>query len=304
MILWAPAERFRITWKQKTALGKETGSEGRPMERNTGTVWDPKLTDPTLNRRAKPRSEGLTMVLDKGLGMSAFLDLLEMASEYIDWIKLGFGTAGLTPAPLLTRKIELARTFGVFLYPGGTFFEVARSQNQWLPYLDTLRELGFEWIEISDGTISLTPTERSRIIRAAKAKGFQVITEVGKKKSGSVIPADLLVETYIRDREDGASYVIVEGRESGENVGIYDPKGDVDEDFVLRIRERIDTSRLIWEAPKKSQQTHLMHLLGPGVNLGNIPSQEVLAVESLRRGLRSDTFQFGKQKEEVELLEG
>ena len=78
----------------------------------------------------------------------------------------------------------------------------------------------------------------------------------------------------------------------------------MDEDFVLRIRERIDTSRLIWEAPKKSQQTHLMHLLGPGVNLGNIPSQEVLAVESLRRGLRSDTFQFGKQKEEVELLEG
>lgn len=269
------------------------------MEGQKGIVWDPKLTDPTMSRSAKPRSEGLTMVLDKGLGISAFIDLLEMASEYIDWIKLGFGTAGLTPAPLLIRKIELARTFGVFLYPGGTFFEVARSQNKWLSYLDTLRDLGFEWIEISDGTITLSPVERSRVIREAKAMGFHVITEIGKKKAGSVIPADLLVETYIRDREDGASYVIVEGRESGENVGIYDSKGDVDEEFVLRVRERIDTSRLIWEAPKKSQQTRLMHLLGTSVNLGNIPSQEVLALESLRRGLRSDTFQFGLNKREV-----
>lgn len=273
------------------------------MKRNKATAWDPHLMDPSLTRKAKPRSEGLTMVLDKGLGMSAYLDLLEMASDYIDWIKLGFGTAGLTPAPLLTRKIELARTFGVCLYPGGTFFEVAWIQNKWLDYLNTLRELGFEWVEISDGTISLTPAERSRIVRTAKAKGFQVITEVGKKKAGSAIPADLLVETYIRDREDGASYVIVEGRESGENVGIYDSEGDVDEDFVLRIRKRIDASRLIWEAPKKSQQTHLMRLLGPDVNLGNIPSQEVLAVESLRRGLRSDTFQLGTQKQEVGVLE-
>jgi phosphosulfolactate synthase len=273
------------------------------MKRNKEIFWDPKLTDPTLSRPAKPRSEGLTMVLDKGLGMSAFLDLLETASDHIDWIKLGFGTAGLTPVPLLTRKIELARAFGVRLYPGGTFFEVAKSQNKLLAYMDTLREMGFEWIEISDGTISLSPAERSRIIRAAKAKGFQVITEIGKKKAGSVIPVDLLVETYIRDLEDGASYVIVEGRESGENVGIYDSKGNLDEDFVLRIRERIDTGRLIWEAPKKSQQAHLLRLLGPGVNLGNVPSQEALAVESLRRGLRADTFHFGMQKQEVGLLE-
>lgn len=266
------------------------------MEGNKGIAWEPELTDPTRGRPAKPRSEGLTMVLDKGLGVSAFRDLLEMAAAYIDWIKLGFGTAGLTPIPLLIRKIDLARTYGVSLYPGGTFFEVAHSQNQVLSYLNTLRKLGFEWIEISDGTISLPPVERSRIIRAAQEKGFHVITEIGKKKAGSVIPADLLVETFIRDREDGASYVIVEGRESGENVGIYDHKGDIDEDYVLRIRDRIGSNRLIWEAPKKHQQTRLMRLLGPAVNLGNIPSQEVLALESLRRGLRSDTFQFGVQR--------
>ena len=109
------------------------------------------------------------------------------------------------------------------LYPGGTFFEVAKSQNKWLAYMDTLREMGFEWIEISDGTISLSPAERSRIIRAAKAKGFQVITEIGKE-AGSVIPVDLLVETYIRDLEDGASDLIVEGRESGKTSESTTPK--------------------------------------------------------------------------------
>lgn len=271
------------------------------MQESKGISWAPELTDPTLGRGTKPRSEGMTMVLDKGLGISAFRDLLEMASEYIDWIKLGFGTAGLTPTPLLIRKIELARTFGVSLYPGGTFFEVAHSQNKWLSYLDTLQALGFEWIEISDGTISLPPAERRRRIREAKKKGFHVITEIGKKKAGSSIPVDLLIETYMGDRENGASYVIVEGRESGENVGIYDPKGDVNEDAVLLIRERIDTNRLIWEAPKKNQQIRLIRLMGPSVNLGNIPSQEVLPLESLRRGLRSDTFQLGLRKQPVRL---
>ena len=129
------------------------------MKRNKEIFWDPKLTDPTLSRPAKPRSEGLTMVLDKGLGMSAFLDLLETASDHIDWIKLGFGTAGLTPVPLLTRKIELARAFGVRLYPGGTFFEVAKSQNKWLAYGHPPGNR-FEWINF-DGTISLSPAERS-----------------------------------------------------------------------------------------------------------------------------------------------
>src|SRR5690606_20500669 len=145
--------------------------EGKPMKRNKEIFWDPKLTDPTLSRPAKPRSEGLTMVLDKGLGMSAFLDLLETASDHIDWIKLGFGTAGLTPVPLLTRKIELARAFGVRYYPRGTVFEVAKRQKKWVAYIDTLLEMGYEWIENSDGTMPVSPAERSRINRAGKAKG-------------------------------------------------------------------------------------------------------------------------------------
>ncbi|MGI6125598.1 MAG: phosphosulfolactate synthase [Planifilum sp.] len=271
------------------------------MKRDKGIAWAPELADPTRNRESKPRTEGMTMVLDKGLGISAFRDLLEMASDYIDWIKLGFGTAALTPTPLLIRKIELARHFGVYLYPGGTFFEVAYSQHRWHAYLNTLQQLGFEWVEISDGTISLSPVERSRMIRAAKEKGFDVITEIGKKKAGSTLSADLLAETYRADREAGASYVIVEGRESGEHVGIYNQKGDADEELILRIRERIGPSRLIWEAPKKSQQTKLIRLLGHRVNLGNIPSPDVLSLESLRRGLRSDTFPFDLQPPPVGL---
>lgn len=255
--------------------------------------WDTLLIDPTQNRESKPRTAGLTMVIDKGMGPTSFRDLLELAAEYIDFIKLGFGTAGLTPLSVLQEKLHLARHYGVTLYPGGTFFEVAHTQNRFENYLESLLELGFTWVEISDGTIFLPATDRSHVIHRAQRAGFKVITEIGKKEAGSVTPVPILVETFYRDREDGADYVIVEGRESGKNIGIYNQKGDVDTSYVEEVKERIASNHLIWEAPQKSQQVNLIKLMGPHTNLGNIPPSEVLPIESLRRGLRSDTFELG-----------
>lgn len=266
------------------------------MEPLADRTWENQLIDPSLERESKPRLRGLTMVIDKGLGIHAFQDMLEVAGEYIDFVKLGFGTTSLTPFPLLKEKLGLARLHHIHLYPGGTFFEVAYTQNQLDNYFQTLRDLGFVWLEISDGTIDLLPEERSRCIREACLHGFRVITEIGKKTKGSITPVSELAQTFHQDRQDGAEYIIVEGRESGKDIGIFNSKGDVDTEYLLDIHERVESESLIWECPKNPQQVAILKLLGSKVNLGNIPAEEALSVESLRRGLRSDTFfTFGGQ---------
>ncbi|HBI05205.1 MAG TPA: hypothetical protein DDY49_14395 [Paenibacillaceae bacterium] len=159
--------------------------------------------------------------------------------------------------------------------------------------MDSLRNLGFDYVEISDGTISLTNEERCQFIFEAKNRGFQVITECGKKAQGSILNIDELEETLYSDVECGAAYVIVEGRETGKNAGIYDKEGDLDEGFLEEIKTRISSDllqRLIWEAPLKKQQVCLIESFGRNVNIGNIPGIDVFSLECLRRGLRSDTF--------------
>ncbi|OYD09842.1 phosphosulfolactate synthase [Paludifilum halophilum] len=260
------------------------------MDPFTEKTWETRLLDPSLERESKPRLSGLTMVIDKGLGLTAFKDLLDLAGDYIDFIKLGFGTASLTPFPVLKEKLNLAGLHGIHLYPGGTFFEVAWAQQQTDDFFHTLSDMGFSWVEISDGTIDLQDEERSRCIRKARDCSFRVITEIGKKMKGSVTPVSDLAHTFFKDRDDGAEYIIVEGRESGRNIGIFDSQGGVDTDYVLNIYERVESHRLIWECPQNPQQVAILKLLGSKANLGNIPAQEALSVESLRRGLRSDTF--------------
>ncbi|MDA8354322.1 MAG: phosphosulfolactate synthase [Firmicutes bacterium] len=273
------------------------------MEPIAETIWDKQLTDPSLGRKGKPRQSGLTMIIDKGLGWTQFKDLLELASDYIDFIKLGFGTAVLTPLPVLQKKLETAHQYDVHLYPGGTFFEAAYHQKAIHHYLRTLSEIGFDWVEISDGTITLNERERRDAIAQARTHSFRVITEIGKKEKGSVTPSSQIVEIFHQDREQGAEYIILEGRESGENVGIFNSKGDVDTRYVQEVHRQVDPSRIWWECPQSAQQITILKLLGADTNLGNIPAQEVLSVESLRRGLRSDTFfTFGNGIREGSLL--
>jgi phosphosulfolactate synthase len=249
------------------------------------------INDPLGERKQREPNQGVTMVIDKGLGVHHFKDLLENAGNYVDFVKLGFGTTALYPLKVLKDKIELAKKYGVDIYPGGTFFEVAFYRKETVYYFETMKELGFSKIEISDGTIELSAGDRLNAIQTAKKSGFDVITEYGKKTAGSTVDLHCLITTLEADLNAGASFVIVEGRESGENVGIYDSAGKMQEDFPILVKNLLPyNQQIIWEAPKKQQQVELMHWFGPNVHLGNIAPEEIYSVEALRRGLRSDTF--------------
>jgi phosphosulfolactate synthase len=233
------------------------------------------------------------MIIDKGLGLSQTGDLLEMASDYIDYIKFTFGTAALYSQALLRAKIALIRSYGINVYPGGTFFEVAVTQGKVDAYLHRCKDLGFTCIEVSDGTITLAPEARRQAIARAREFGLQVVTEVGKKAAGSVFDPDEAVRQIRADLEAGAVKVIVEGRESGKNAGVYDAQGKIADAALDRIVAGAgDPGVLMWEAPLKVQQEELIIRFGPDVNLGNIPPEEALALEALRRGLRGDTLRL------------
>lgn len=249
------------------------------------------LLDPSCERIRKPRECGITMVIDKGLGLYEYGDLLQLSSSHIDYIKLGFGTCMLYPKPLLLKKIELARRYHVKIYPGGTMTEIAIAKNQIDPFIHFIKEIGFHAIEISEGTINIEPAYRSELIEQALQLGLEVITEVGKKELGHRINPTELEQQLYDDIAAGVSYVIVEGRETGIDVGLFDQNGEfISEDLDQILKQGRLNDRLIWEAPLKKQQAQLISLLGPNVNLGNIAANETIALEALRRGLRSDTF--------------
>lgn len=265
------------------------------MEVTSFPTWVAALTDPTGRRQAKPRTAGKTMVIDKGLGMHAFEDLLQTAGPHIDMIKIGFGTSPLYPAALLHKKIDMAKANGICIYPGGTFLEVAIAQQELDAYFDMAVALGFNGLEVSDGTIEIDRGLRSELIRRGVREGLTVFTEYGKKGWGSKIELEELIETVSLDLQLGADLVTIEGRESGAGVGIYDENGKCKDDELELVLEAIPSRDvLLWEAPQKQQQVHLLQLLGPDVNLGNIPAGDTVALEALRRGLRSDTFAFGQ----------
>ncbi|MED4751214.1 phosphosulfolactate synthase [Brevibacillus choshinensis] len=246
--------------------------------------------NPSGHKREKPRDKGLTMVIDKGVGLTAYRDLLEMAAPYFDIYKLGFGTSALYTPSILKQKLSLAVQYGLHIMPGGTFFEVALRQSSVLDYLNHIVSSGFNAVEISDGTFPLSPTQRRDAIIAGVEAGLVVYTEVGKKASDYRAEREELLETLHADLDAGASHVIVEARESG-TVGIFDKDGCADDQFVLDIARTAGdkASKLIWEAPRKEQQVSLICALGNDVNLGNVCYQDVLSVETLRRGLRGDT---------------
>lgn len=258
------------------------------------------LRDPLGARDESCPHRGKTMLLDKGLGINSFQDVLETAADYIDYIKFGFGTTALYPHAVLQKKIQLASDFQVDVYPGGTYFEVAFQYQKVKEYFFRMKELGFNKLEISDGTIDLPNSQRQESILIAREMGFDVITEYGKKTDGSHVELEAMVNTISSDLQFGASYVIIEGRESGENVGIYGEQGQIQDGFQPILEAvRAYKDIIIWEAPKKNQQVELMKWFGPNVNLGNIAPEDIFSVESLRRGLRSDTFFLPTRRESL-----
>lgn len=255
-------------------------------------AWLDILDFPFKDRSDKPRHNGLTMVIDKGLGLTDTRDLMELGSKYIDHLKLTFGTSAFYSTRLLRQKIELVKSYGVHIFPGGTFLELALLQGRIIQYLDRARDLGFTGIEVSDGTINIDPKTRLNTIKLARTYGFElVLSEVGKKDPRDQEEQGPLYDIVNQDVQAGADIVIVEGRESGEGVVIYDDQGNIVssevDDMVQHVKDR---DRLLWEAPQKKQQQELIMRFGTNVNLGNVQPQDVLALEALRVGLRGDTL--------------
>lgn len=251
------------------------------------------IVDPPVQTRVteKPRATGYTMVLDKGLGLHATADLMQMAAHVIDSLKLTFGTSAFYEESTLREKIALVQDAGVDIYPGGTFLEAAVAQGKVADYVKRARELGFNTLEVSDGTIEMDAATRNDIVKRAKDAGFKVLTEVGKKDPKDAIATTTMHEQIAADLAQGAYKVIVEARESGHGVGIFDSSGDVQTEMVEEILGGINNVEdLIWEAPIKSQQQWLILEFGPNVNLGNIPPDDILALEALRCGMRGDTL--------------
>jgi phosphosulfolactate synthase len=267
------------------------------MELTSYLNWNPVLADPSGQRQTKPRTLGKTMVMDKGLGLNAFEDLLSTSSAHLDMIKIGFGTSPLYPQHVLRSKIKMAKESGICIYPGGTFLEVAITQHAVDSFFDMIIALGFNGIEISNGTIEVERKLRNELIVRGIEEGLEVVTEYGKKGWGSAIELEELIETVMIDTEIGAKLVTIEARESGIGVGIFDNYGKCKDEELQNVLSAIPGQQLLWEAPLKSQQVHLISMLGPDIHLGNISPNELIALEALRRGLRSDTLSLVTRKD-------
>jgi len=227
---------------------------------------------------------GLTHVLDKGLGPRGWEDVLEMAGDYISIVKLGWGTAYVTRN--LERKLAVLREKPVVI--GGTFFEAVYATGDLEEYKSWLSGLGLTHVEISDGTVEI-PRERKLELIADFARDFTVLSEVGSKDSEVVFAPYEWVEWIKEEKEAGAWKVITEAREGG-TAGIFRPSGEMRTGLVDEIAHSIDFHDLVWEAPTKASQAWFVKHFGPEVNLGNIPPDEVIPLETLRLGLRGDTL--------------
>ena len=254
-------------------------------------AWQSVVALPETRRLAKPRSNGITMVIDKGLGLRETQDLLEMAADHIDFLKVAFGSSALYPSQLMKNKIALAKEYNIAVYPGGTLFEIAVYQGCIKEFFHRARELGFTYVEVSEGTIDLPRKQRAQYIRTAKGEGFGVLSEIGKKDPTVKIQPEQAIEQIFEDLANGAEKVIIEGRDSGRGVGIYDAEGKVNDELFQALIEGVkDHSHLIIEAPQTSQHNYLLVRLGPNVNLGNVQPHDILTLESTRVGLRGDTL--------------
>jgi phosphosulfolactate synthase len=237
-------------------------------------------------RLAKPRTKGITMVMDKGLSIPEVEQFLSISDPHVDIVKLGFGTSYVTPN--LRKKIEVYLSHNMPIYFGGTLFEAFLVRNQIEDYIAICKDYGIKHMEVSDGSITIPHAEKCGYIEKLTKYGT-VLSEVGSKDAAHIIPPYKWIELMRSELSAGATYVIAEAREAG-NVGIYRGSGEVREGLVQEILTQIPEEKIIWEAPQKVQQLYFIELIGCNVNLGNIAPGEVIPLEAMRVGLRGDTF--------------
>lgn len=237
-------------------------------------------------RTAQPRKHGLTMVMDKGLAVRQAEDLVSAGAQFIDMVKLGFGSSYITND--LQAKIDIYHKAGIKVYFGGTLFEAFVARGKFRDYVKVLKQFNIETVEVSDGSIVLEHGLKCRYIEEL-AKNFTVLSEVGSKEEGILISPAKWTRMMENELNAGSWKVIAEARESG-TVGIYRPSGKAHSVLVNRITAKVDPKNIIWEAPIKSQQVYFIKQFGANVNLGNIAPREIIALETLRLGLRGDTF--------------
>ena len=238
------------------------------------------------NRTKKNRDEGITMVIDKGSSIQECKNLIESSSEYIDFVKFGWTTSNFSKD--LKKKIKLFKDAKIDVYFGGTLFEAFAIRDQFDDYIDVLKEYDLKFAEVSDGSISINHKKKCEYIEKL-AKHVIVLSEVGSKDDKKIIPPYKWIRQMRAELDSGSWKVIGEARESG-SVGLFRSSGEVRQGLVEEILTEIPTEKIIWEAPRKVQQVWFVKLLGQNVNLGNISGDEVISLETIRVGLRGDTF--------------
>lgn len=239
-------------------------------------------------REVKPRERGFTMAMDKGLSVREVEDFLDVAGDYVDIVKLGWATSYVVPN--LQRKLDVYRAAGIPVYFGGTLFEAFVARNQFEDYRRLLDRYSMTFAEVSDGSIDMNHEKKCGYIRTLSEQ-VTVLSEVGSKDAEKIIPPYMWIRLMKAELDAGAWKVIGEAREGG-NVGLFRSTGEVRSGLVEEILTQIPFEKILWEAPQKAQQVWFIKLLGANVNLGNIAPSEVIPLETIRLGLRGDTFNF------------
>ena len=237
-------------------------------------------------REMKPRKIGITMVMDKGISLRQAQDFIDTSSDFVDFVKLGFGTSLISKN--VKEKIKLYQKANLKVYVGGTLFEAFVIRNKFEDYIKYISDLGIDSAEVSDGSIEIDHEKKCEYIFKL-SKEFMVLSEVGSKEEGVIIHPSRWIKMMENELKAGAFKVIAEARESG-NVGIYHKNGSAHTMLINRIVNKIKIENIIWETPQKSQQVYFLKLFGSNVNVGNISIDDVIPLETLRLGLRGDTF--------------
>ncbi|MCU0421079.1 MAG: phosphosulfolactate synthase [Cyclobacteriaceae bacterium] len=237
-------------------------------------------------RTAKPRQMGFTMAMDKGLSVREAEDFVSNSAQYVDIVKLGWATSYVTPN--LKEKIKVYQDAGIPCYFGGTLFEAFIIRDQFDDYRKVLDKYDLQFAEVSDGSIDLDHDKKCDYIEKLSEQ-VTVLSEVGSKDADKIIPPYMWIDLMQKELDAGAWKVIGEARESG-NVGLFRSTGEVRSGLVQEILTKIPFEKIIWEAPQKAQQVWFIKLLGANVNLGNISPHEIIPLETIRLGLRGDTF--------------
>ncbi|MBC8155399.1 MAG: phosphosulfolactate synthase [Bacteroidetes bacterium] len=238
------------------------------------------------DRTAKPRQNGLTMVMDKGLSLRQVEDFLSTSADYVDLVKLGWATSFVTPH--LKEKLLIYKNAGVPVYFGGTLFEAFVVRNQFDDYRRMLDTFDLKYAEVSDGSLDMKQADKLNYIRTL-ATQVTVLSEVGSKDEAKIIPPYKWIQQMTAELDAGAWKVIGEAREGG-TVGLFRASGEVRQGLVEEILTQVPPEKILWEAPQKEQQVWFVKLLGANVNVGNIAPSEVIGLETIRLGLRGDTF--------------